>query len=430
MSLTEGQMVTYAVDEVIETVSNLTPLAMAVNKYTPEAASMQRSSNTVWMPVEQESPTQQGWDLTGQSTDLLELSVKCNLGEPDNDFFGVRADEVRDERTWRRRIAAAAKKLASNVEIAIASQAAEMGSLVVTNAAEISQENADGWNFVAEAEEIMFARELNRDSGLTYAFNPHDYRQAGYDLANRDIFGRIPEAAYRDGDIQRQVAGFDNVIRSPKLQTLTAGTPTGVTVDGAQSFKPEAFTTDADGNKENVDNRTAVVAVSSGTGFKRGDKISFTGVKFLSQMAKNVLTQDATFSVIAVNGNNLTITPKPIALNDTTLTAAQRAYANINVGLADNMAINILNVNTVTTNVFLADDAIRLISQPIPAEKEMFAGMRVNSFSIPGVGINGIIAFQGDINTLTAKCRIALWYAACAVRPEAIGVGLSRQTAP
>lgn len=429
MALNEGQLITYAIDEVIETVQNLTPMASKTNKYTPPAESMQRSSNTLWMPVEQEAPTQEGWDLTGQDTGILELSVKLNMGEPDNDFFSLRADDLRDERSYRRRIQASGKKLANNVEKAIAQQSVDMGSLVVTNPGEISQANGDGWNFVAEAEEIMFARELNRDMGVSYFFNPHDYRQAGYDLANRDIFGRIPEDLYENGSIQRQVAGFDDVLRSPKMPSLAASTATGVTVNGNQSFKPEAWTTDTDGNKENVDNRVAVVAVSSGTGFKRGDKISFTGVKFLAQMAKNVLVQDATFSVVAVNGNNLTITPKPIALNDVTLTPEQRAYANVNTSLATGTAVEVLNVATTTANVFWADDSIRLISQPIPANLEMFTGMKTQSFTVPGVGISGILAMQGDINTLSAKMRIALWYSACAVRPEAIGVGLTNQTA-
>ncbi len=86
MALNEGQLVTYALDEIIETVQNLTPMASKVTKYTPPAESMQRSSNTVWMPVEQEAPTQTGWDLTGNATGILELSVKCNMGDPDNDF--------------------------------------------------------------------------------------------------------------------------------------------------------------------------------------------------------------------------------------------------------------------------------------------------------------------------------------------------------
>ncbi len=61
------------------------------------------------MPVEQEAPTQTGWDLTGNATGILELSVKCNMGDPDNDFFELRADDLRDERSYRRRIRASAK---------------------------------------------------------------------------------------------------------------------------------------------------------------------------------------------------------------------------------------------------------------------------------------------------------------------------------
>ncbi|MDI3197128.1 P22 phage major capsid protein family protein [Serratia ureilytica] len=429
MSLNEGQMVTYAVDEVIKTVQNLTPMAQKTKEYTPPAPSMQRSGNTFWLPVEQEAPTQEGWDLTGKETDVLELSVKCNMGAPDNDFFQLRADDLRDERSYRHRINASAKKLANNVEKAIAQQAVDMGSLVVTNPQPISTAAGSGWDFVADAEEFMFARELNRDAGLSFFFNSDDYKKAGHDLVNRDMFGRIPEDAYKNGTIQRQVAGFDDVLRSPKMPTLAASTATGLTVSGAQKFKPEAWHLDADGNKENVDNRIAVVKLSAGAGLKRGDKISFAGVKYLSQMAKNVLTQDATFTVVAVNGANVTIAPKPIALDDTSLTAAERAYANVNTSLADTMAVNILNVKTAKTNVFWADDSIRLVSQPIPATHELFAGMKTESFAIPGVGINGIFATQGDISTLAGKCRIALWYSACAVRPEAIGVGLANQTA-
>lgn len=429
MSLNEGQMVTYAVDEVIKTVQNLTPMAQKTKEYTPPAPSMQRSGNTFWLPVEQEAPTQEGWDLTGKETDVLELSVKCNMGAPDNDFFQLRADDLRDERSYRHRINASAKKLANNVEKAIAQQAVDMGSLVVTNPQPIGTAAGSGWDFVADAEEFMFARELNRDAGLSFFFNSDDYKKAGHDLVNRDMFGRIPEDAYKNGTIQRQVAGFDDVLRSPKMPTLAASTATGLTVSGAQKFKPEAWHLDADGNKENVDNRIAVVKLSAGTGLKRGDKISFAGVKYLSQMAKNVLTQDATFTVVAVNGANVTIAPKPVALDDTSLTAAERAYANVNTSLADTMAVNILNVKTAKTNVFWADDSIRLVSQPIPATHELFAGMKTESFAIPGVGINGIFATQGDISTLAGKCRIALWYSACAVRPEAIGVGLANQTA-
>lgn len=301
-----------------------------------------------------------------------------------------------------------------------------MGSLVVASTSAIGSAKT-GWDFISEAEALIFSRELNRSAGLSFFFNPTDYRGAGQELAGKDLYGRIPEEVYKSGTIQKQVAGFNEVLRSPKMPTLLASTATGITVSGAQKFKPQAWVADADGNRENVDNRTATVTLSSGTGLKRGDKISFAGVKYLSQMAKNLLTQDATFSVVAVNGTQVTITPKPIALDDTALLPEERAYANVNTSLADTMAVNILNTTTAQSNVFWADDAIRLVSQPIPINHELFSGMKTQSFSIPNVGLNGVVAYQGDISTLSGKCRIALWYSACAVRPEAIGVGLANQ---
>ncbi|QDI09207.1 coat protein [Klebsiella electrica] len=429
MALNEGQLVTLAIDEVIETVTNMTPMAKKTSKYTPPAAEMQRSSNTIWMPLEQEAPTQEGWDLTGNATGITELNVAVNLGVPDNDFFQLRADDVRDETSYRRRIAAAAQKLANNLEVKIANTAVEMGSLVVTDPAQINTDPAKGWDFMSQAESLIFARELNRDKGLSWFFNADDYRRAGYNLQGRGFYGEIPEEAYRNGNIQRQVAGFDDVMRSPKIPTLAASTATGLTVSGAQAFKPVAWDLDNDGNRRNVDNRFATVTLSATTGLKRGDKISFTGVKYLSQMAKNVLTQDATFSVVrVVNGTQVVITPKPIALNDGSLTPDQKAYANVNISLTNTMPVNILNKATAKANVFWADDSIRIVSQPIPATHELFSGMKTTSFSIPEVGLNGIFATQGNISTLTGLARIAVWYGVNATRPEAIGVGLPGQS--
>ncbi|WP_258087560.1 P22 phage major capsid protein family protein, partial [Xenorhabdus bovienii] len=300
---------------------------------------------------------------------------------PDNDFFQLRADDLRDERSIRRRLKASGQKLANNVEMAIAKQAVEMGSLVVASPEPIGSAKT-GWDFISEAEALIFSRELNRSAGLSFFFNPTDYRGAGQDLTNKDFYGRISEDAYKSGTIQKQIAGFNDVLRSPKMPSLPASTATGLTVSGAQKFKPQAWIADADGNRENVDNRTAVVKLS-GAGLKRGDKISFAGVKYLSQMAKNILTQDATFSVVAVNGNDVTITPKPVALSDDKLTPEERAYANVNISLADGMAVNVLNIKTTQANIFWADDSIRLVSQPIPVNHDLFSGMKTQSFSIP-----------------------------------------------
>ncbi|EKL06109.1 putative coat protein, partial [Vibrio cholerae HC-17A1] len=101
------------------------------------------------------------------------------MGVPDNDFFGLRADDVRDETSLRRRIRASGLKLANNVETSIAKQAAETASLVIADAGDLSN-GADSWGFVSQAESLIFSRELNRNEGLSYFFNPDDYLKAGY----------------------------------------------------------------------------------------------------------------------------------------------------------------------------------------------------------------------------------------------------------
>lgn len=429
MSLSEGQIITYMTDEVINTLSNLCPMAQRTTKYTPPAAEMQRSNNTYWLPVEQQTLTQSGWDLTNKAGNILELSVPCTIGEPDNDFFTLRADDVRDETALRRRIQASAKKLASNVEMAISRNAVRTGSLVVTAGAlsGIGSGDAAGWDFLADAENLIFSRELDRNAGISFFMNPNDYKAAGYNLVGKDMFGRIPEDAYKNGEIGKQVAGFDDVLRSPKMATVTGSAVTGVAISGAQSFKPQAFTEDADGNRANVDNRTAVVTMSK-AGLVVGDKFKVAGVNFLSEMTKEVLPEEATFTVVAVDGAKVTIMPKPVALDDNTLTADEAAYANVSTSFADAAAVTILNTKTVASNVFWADDSITLVSQPIPLTHELFSGMKAEPFSIPEVGLNGVIAYQGDINTFSGKCRIALWYGVCNKRPEATGVGLANQS--
>lgn len=54
--------------------------------------------------------------------------------------------------------------------------------------------------------------------------------------------------------IQKQVAGFNDVLRSPKLPTLVKSEATGVTVSGAQKFKPQSWRLNEDNSRENVDN--------------------------------------------------------------------------------------------------------------------------------------------------------------------------------
>lgn len=160
--------------------------------------------------------------------------MKYNMGDPGNGFFELRTDDLRDERFCRRRIRASVEKLANNIESATAEQATEMGSFAVHDTRIIGPSaGLPGWDFVPDAEHPIFSHELNCDMGISYFLNSDGYHKAGHNLADGDILGRVPKEMYRNGAIQRQIAGSDEVFRSPKPPAVTKSTVTGVTVSGA-----------------------------------------------------------------------------------------------------------------------------------------------------------------------------------------------------
>ena len=69
----------------------------------PDPAKQQNSNNVVWYPVQQHAPIIDGWDLTGEETDIIEETYPVILGVPTNDFVSQRADDLRDKRFWERR---------------------------------------------------------------------------------------------------------------------------------------------------------------------------------------------------------------------------------------------------------------------------------------------------------------------------------------
>ncbi|MGU0042926.1 hypothetical protein ACVXHA_07435 [Escherichia coli] len=66
-----------------------------------------------------------------------------------------------------------------------------MGSLVVHDTRAIGPSTGlSGWDFVSYAERLMFSRELNPRYGhQLLLLNPDDYRKAGRNLVDGDIFG-------------------------------------------------------------------------------------------------------------------------------------------------------------------------------------------------------------------------------------------------
>ena len=144
-NLSEGAMVTYALDEIIETFEVIDTFTGMAQTYNPPGAALQRSANSWFKPIEQQARSIDGWDITGEEGGVLELSVGGSLGEPSNTFFKLRADDMRDERSYRRRIRANALRLAGEVEERGLQKAVTQGSFMVADANDIGSAAFNGF---------------------------------------------------------------------------------------------------------------------------------------------------------------------------------------------------------------------------------------------------------------------------------------------
>lgn len=433
--LNEGALVTYALDEIIETFEVLDTFTSMAQLYNPPGAEMQRSANSWFKPIEQQSRSIDGWDITGQEGGVLELSVGGSLGVPSNTFFKLRADDMRDERSYRRKIRANALRLAGEVEERGLQKAVTQGSFMVANSNDIGSTAFNGWDALAATETKMFDLEYAKMKGMYAYMNATDYKAAGRELtqSTANYQGQIPSDAYEKGRLQNQVAGVSEVYRHNKLPVLEGQSAT-LTVNGAQTFKPVATVPNATGDVP-ADNRFADLTVTgTTTGVKPGDKFDIAGMFAVSRDGKITNSELLTFTVVVVTGQVLTISPRPYAWDERptslggsdVLTIDEAAYANVLTAFSNLDSLNFLNTTTGKTNVIMTEDSMVLASSPIPTSSDLFSGMKTEAFTAGK--INGIIGWQGRLGSLDGSTRIAIWYDWQVEKPEEVGVFMGGQS--
>lgn len=427
----EGQMITYALDEIVQTFKELYLLVNKVEHYVPDKGSMQRSSNVYWMRLQQHGRIQEGWDLTGQEDGVLELSISGNLGEPSNTFRKLRIDDLRDERSYRAAIRADAVRLIGDMEAKGLRKAAIYGSFCQTYPGAFGPGvgQTPVWDMLANAESRMFDTEMYTDAGVCSFLNATTYVAGGKSLVEgtANFTNAIPDKAYRDGKIQNQIAGIDEVYRHNKLIVLPAAAG-ACTVVGDVSLLPEANTGILpNGTKDNVDNRFGEITVNTATGVAVGDKFYFTDVFAISLGEKLLLDYEQTFTVAAINGVVLTISPRPMAYDDTEFDTNElaREYTNINTQIKDTNTLNFMNVNARKTNVVMTKDSMVIASQPIPFAHELFKDLNSHAFTVGP--ISGMVGYQSSLGKLEGSIRMAIWYDWQIKKPMEVGVVLDNQ---
>jgi hypothetical protein len=229
----------------------------------PDPGDLQNANNIIWRPVQQHAPILEGFDLTGQETDIIEETYPAQLGTLKNDFIKQRIDDMRTTTFWERRGKESGKRQATELNKLIAQAIALQGSLYYRS------DVVSGYDFIAEAQAMMNERQAYH-SERYYVLNDRDNLKFSKDLAGRQTLQGRPEETWKTGQIGRNVAEFD-VYTGSFLPNLVGGDSPDTTVTGDQSFAPEAGSVSVTGVVTNVDYRLATIPVADSSGYNVGD---------------------------------------------------------------------------------------------------------------------------------------------------------------
>lgn len=355
-------------------------------------------------------------------TTRTQLAVPSTLDFNDSDpsdlisnAFTMNAIELNDPQQRDRIIKSSVQKLSSDLDVIIAEEIALKGSIFVDQVQAITN-----YNQVVRAETLMTLRGVPLMDARTIIMNAVDWNGMAGDLANRDaVPTKVSLSAFERSMVPR-IATFDS-FKTNFTPTLLATTATGYVVDGDQKFIPRA----KDANGRNIDNRTQLLNVKTGTGGAAGDAFTIAGIFALGKINKKNSLQLQTFRIVAVNSateweitppvitDNLTATPTPVD--------AELEYANCSDEANDNAVITFLNTTDALTNIFFVNEAVEIVHGSL-AMADMNSGGVSSMRRATDSGIELVLMKQSNINDITTKYRILMWARGNVLEPEMCGV--------
>lgn len=414
-----------AFEDLLEGFQDALVLSRNVAIYNTDQTMMERANNTIWRPqpyIAQSINSTPGTPISGYKA-MTQLAVPATLGFSKTVPWEMTTLELRDALQEGRLGDSAKQKLASDINVAIMSSAANLGSLVVPIAA------ASGdYDDVALCDAMMNEQGVP-DYDRFLALSSRDYNGlAGNLVGTARSFGNQKSDRAYERSYVGMVASFDTY-KMDYANRLTAAAGSGITIDtsgaGTQAnYTPQA-TSNAVGGQINVDNRFQTVTVSSTTNVAAGDAFTITGVEAVHHITKQSTGQRKTFRVVSVDSpTTMTITP-PIIGAQSVATDAQLQYKNVEVVTPSNTAaINFLNVNTASVNVFWQRDSLEILPgrYAVPSN----AGVAVMRASTDQ-GIELVMQKFYDIDSMTIKYRLDTLFGVVNKSPEMSGILLFNQ---
>ena len=414
-----------AFEDLLEGFQDALVLSRNVAIYNTDQTMMERANNTIWRPqpyIAQSINSTPGTPISGYKA-MTQLAVPATLGFSKTVPWEMTTLELRDALQEGRLGDSAKQKLASDINVAIMSSAANLGSLVVPIAAA-----AGDYDDVALCDAIMNEQGVP-DYDRFLALSSRDYNGlAGNLVGTARSFGNAKSDRAYERSYVGMVASFETY-KMDYANRLTAAAGAGITIDtsgaGTQAnYTPQATST-AVGGQINVDNRFQTVTVSSTTNVAAGDAFTITGVEAVHHITKQSTGQRKTFRVVSVNSpTTMTITP-PIIGAQAVATDAQLQYKNVEVVTPSNTAaINFLNVNTASVNVFWQRDSLEILTGRYAAPSD--AGVAVMRASTDQ-GIELVMQKFYDIDSMTIKYRLDTLFGVVNKNPEMSGILLFNQ---
>ncbi len=342
-------------DEIVAGYEDALEVSDHVSKYGVNGELNERSNDTIWrlVPYILTSKTRViGTDVT--PNDVKQLAVPSSLSFKKVVPWKLSATEMRDTEQEGRLQVAASQRLASDINTAIRDVVSLEGTLVVATSGA-----AGDYDDIAEIESLMDelgVSQIDRKLGL----GTRDWNGMAGNLASRTL---MPKSV---GAFERSRIGMIANLETFKIAKGLALGANGATVTidttGAQVRYVPLSSESTTNGEINVDNRTQTITVNGTTGVTAGDCYTIAGITAIHHINKESTGQPKTFRVISVDdGTTLTVSPPMVGANSSP-TAPEEAYKNIEVdSTSATAAITFLNTTATSLNPFWHRDSIELL---------------------------------------------------------------------
>ena len=407
-----------AFEDILEGFNDAMVISRNVAKFGTNGELMERANDTIWRPMPYILNSQNrtiGTAVTPQ--DITQLSVPSRLTEKKNVPWSMDALQLRDALQEGRLGKAAYQRLASDINTKVRDVVSLQGTLVVPIATA-----AGDYDDVALCDTIMNEQgvpEMDRYLALT----TRDYNGLAGNLAGRQTMTGKPTSAYERSYVG-MVAGFETykIDAGKRITAAAGGGSITIATNGAQvRYVPD----NVDANGNNVDNRYQTVTVSSTTNVVAGDCFTIAGIEAVHMITKESTGQLRTFRVISVDsGTTMTISPPMIGANSSP-TAPELAYKNINVAsTSGTAAITWLNADSAGANPFWYKDSIELL----PGRYAVPDNQGVDIMrGTTDQGLEVVMGKKFDNSTFTTLYTLDVLYGVVNTNPQMNGILLFSQ---